>query len=631
MILLNPWALLFALAIGVILLLHLRRPKLARRVSNLQLWQLPAGEAAQRRPILERIRRSWLLILQVLFLVFVVLALTRPSFLIWENPRLIVMVMDSSASMNAKEGVRSRLDLAREKAIGLLDQVRRMDRVLLVQSRPQPVSKMYPGSDIDAISRALLNLSGTEAAADLGKALVMAIAASREEGSCEIFVFSDFAQKISLPAQNAKLHFIQVGASGNNVAITLLSVRNNPFSPYDQEVFAEIANFSEKRKELRFEMSFEGANLIREDVTLASGERKSFAVKPPPAGRGIVEARIVVKDDLDADNKAYAVLDPKKTKVLLITEGNRFLEKALAVFPQILCTVKTPREWSEELQKEYDLIILDGFEPRPLPPANYFILKHAGDNRLYDARNLSSTLPDHPVMTHVKLENVVVEEAVPVQTSSSAALLIHAGGKPLLAASESDAFRTVTLGFDIHSSNLPLTLSFPVLVSNIVNWLSPGTGDPGNQIAAGELLRRRVPVKERAGEVSITDPRGVVGRASYINGILTFQGTENTGIYSIRDGDLTDRFAVNLLNDRESDIKPLRAMPGSSKNLAEAAALSRAGREVWRALLMIALALLLLEWLYYYLFSAPRRESVRRLESLGASMTNRKSRDTSSI
>jgi hypothetical protein len=219
---------------------------------------------------------------------------------------------------------------------------------------------------------------------------------------------------------------------------------------------------------------------------------------------------------------------------------------------------------------------------------------------LHDERDLIALLPDHPVLTYVNLGNVVVEEAAALQIASSGSALVGAGSNPLMTASETGAFRNVTMGFDIRSSNLPLTLSFPVLISNIVNWLRSQAGDPGNQISAGELLRWRIPLAERTSEITITDPRGVVSRASFVNGVLTFPGTENTGIYLVRKGETNEKFAVNLFSEQESSIKPASTPASGMSHSSEKTGLARAGWEMWRVLLLVALALLALEWFHYY-------------------------------
>jgi hypothetical protein len=530
MILLNPWALLGLLAIGVVILLHARRPRRTLQVSNLHLWQTADEELNRRRPVLEKIRKNRQLILQILFVFFIILALARPSLLFWNKSRTIVLVFDCSLSMNAQERGATRMELAREKALKFLADISGDDRVLIVQDKPRPVLNFYSGSDKRSWSRALAALTATGTSSDISRALIVALSSIGKTESYEAFVFSDGTQNISLPRNNDRIHYILTGESDNNVAISRLSVRSNPFSPYDREIYAETANYSNHAQEFRFNLSLEDTPLIGESVKIASKERKSFTMQAPPGDSGIVKAEIDVKDDLDADNRATATLDLKKISVLLVSGGNKYLENALKVNPKIALAMMRPDEFSRsELQKQ-DVIILDGVARTNAKNANLLIIEPVG-NAAVMGKGLVSYRPDHPVLSFINLGNIIVEEAFPLKIQPSETALIEWKGKPLLAASENGAFRKVRLGFDIRSSNMPLTISFPVFVSNIVHWLGSRADD-----------------------------------------------------------------SINVFREQESDIRPKYKPANTDAFTSTKPVAIHTGREIWRLLLIIALALLLLQW-----------------------------------
>src|SRR5947207_7488544 len=94
-----PWALLFAASIPVVVIFYLlKRKRVVRLVSSTLLWQKFLAETQASAPF-QRLRHNWLLILQVLMLLFVVFALARPYFSghSHESP-LRVVVLDASAS-----------------------------------------------------------------------------------------------------------------------------------------------------------------------------------------------------------------------------------------------------------------------------------------------------------------------------------------------------------------------------------------------------------------------------------------------------------------------------------------------------------------------------------------------------
>jgi Ca-activated chloride channel homolog len=533
MSLLNPLALLWALLIGLVVWLHFKRPKRIQFISNLHLWQTAGTESDDRRPILEKIRKNWRLILQILFLSFVILALARPELLFWHRSRMVVFIIDCSASMNARESGLTRLDLVRKKALNLLNEVGGNDRVLIVQGRLQPILNYYSGSDKRSLRRALDDLSATESSPDIDQALLVGLSSVAKTEDYEAFLFSDGTQPIHLPDNNDKVHYVQVGESENNVAITRLSIRSNPFSPYDREIYAEVANFSNRAQKFRLQISLEGAILLDQTVELSLEQRKSFPIKAPPAGKGTIQASIDIQDDLYADNSATASLDLNKISVLLATTGNQYLEKALRVNPFVALMTKRPEDCTQEEMKKYNVIIIDGQMSQILPSSNCFIIDHPAAVASLAAKNLVSPMPSHPVMSFVNLKNVVIEEALPLKIRSSESILIEEKGKPLMAASEAGRFRMVRLGFDVRSSNLPLNLSFPILISNIVNWL----------------------------------------------------------------GSRSDE-SVAQLGERESNIKPVFKPQYKDARFSEKPALSRKGWDMYRTLLLIALAVLMLELIF---------------------------------
>jgi Ca-activated chloride channel homolog len=530
MILLNPWALLGLLAIGVVILLHSRRQRKTLYVSNLHLWQAADEELNRRRPVLERFRKNRQLILQILFVILIILALARPSLLFWNKSHTVVLVFDCSISMNARERGATRMELARAKAYKILNDLSGADRVIIVQDKPRPVLNFYSGSDKRSWRRALESLTATETSSDISQALIIGLSSIGKTESYEAFVFSDGTQNFSLPRNNDRIHYILTGESDNNVAISRLSVRSNPFSPYDREIYAEATNYSNHAQEFRFNLSLEGTPLIGESVKIASKERKSFTMQAPPGGSGIVKAVIDVKDDLDEDNRATATLDLKKISVLLVSGGNKYLENALTVNLKIALTMMKPDEFSRSELRKQDVIILDGVARTNAKNANLLIIEPVG-NAAVMGKGLVSYRPDHPVLSFINLGNIIVEEAFPLKIQPSETVLIEWKGKPLLAASENGAFRIVRMGFDIRSSNMPLTISFPVLVSNIVNWLGSRADD-----------------------------------------------------------------SIHVFHEQESDIKPrYKPVNADAFNSIKPAA-THTGREIWRLLLIIALALLFLQW-----------------------------------
>ena len=115
-------------------------------------------------------------------------------------------------------------------------------------------------------------------------------------------------------------------------------------------------------------------------LKLAPQSDQSFKFDLTDVGLAPYEVRLTVKDALDADNRAFAVVGTtRKAQVLAITPGNRYLADTLktpSAAERADITIVTPEEAKGEAVARdikggrYDLIIYDGVKPDSPPEAN---------------------------------------------------------------------------------------------------------------------------------------------------------------------------------------------------------------------------------------------------------------------
>src|SRR5688572_29008290 len=117
----QPWALLlFGLFIPTILLYLLKQRRRRIEVPTLMFGDKILRDE-QTVTSLTRLRKWLSLLLQLLFITSLTLAAARPSLSgNVTGARRVVLLLDASASMLVQEGGRSRFELAREKALGVV-------------------------------------------------------------------------------------------------------------------------------------------------------------------------------------------------------------------------------------------------------------------------------------------------------------------------------------------------------------------------------------------------------------------------------------------------------------------------------------------------------------------------------
>ena len=168
----------------------------------------------------------------------------------------------------------------------------------------------------------------------------------------------------------------------------------------------------------------------------------------------------------------------------------------------------------------------------------------------------------------------------------------------------------VVLTFDLHHSDLPLQIAFPILMVNLTRWLAPTSAvDVPAQLSPGMpvIVRPQVGVGDgdRAGEIAVVAPSGQ--RWSYtVEGSepIPFAHTEELGVYVVEQrGEDTfhqAHFAVNLFSDLESRIEPQDAISVGQSTLSSQATGAVGRREWWRWPALLALIVLLIEWAVHW-------------------------------
>src|SRR5207237_9117504 len=102
----------------------------------------------------QRLRMSWLLLLQLLVAAFLVAAALQPALPASANlAQHSIVLLDSSASMQAKDVAPSRFDEARRQVGVLIDELGPLDRITLISLQSTPRIAVASAADRDPIRR----------------------------------------------------------------------------------------------------------------------------------------------------------------------------------------------------------------------------------------------------------------------------------------------------------------------------------------------------------------------------------------------------------------------------------------------------------------------------------------------
>ena len=622
------WLLLSVLALPILILHMLRLRHREVQVSSTLLWQRLLDDR-QANASWQRLKRNLLLLLQLLILATLIFAMARPAFSVPNLPSgSVIILLDASASMNARDASlpitttgMTRFAAARMEARKIITDLPGHAQMTLVRVARQPEILVSATRSKAELLRALAAVQPSQESAGWEAAFVLAAAvaagSSGDEQQAEIIMISDGGlPEMELPSLPVPVRYIPAGQESENLAISALALRP---AGNEVELFASVSNYGLARN--RTLVSFyAGESLFHaRQLDLLPGQSQNIVLNRLPGETAQYTARLspidrpAPLDALSLDDAAYAVSRPQRTgRALLVSRQNLFLEQLLANLPGIQPFRALPAgvDGFTLPNETFDVYIFDGFLPAELPSGN-LLLVNPPPNELFLvsgilAQPANATVLDHPLTEHVDWRNVHVLQARRVQPPGWAEVLVEVEGGPLVFAGEDRGRRIAAITFDLHDSDLPLQVAFPVLFSNLIDYLvyAPVSDPTAGAISLQPGDSLTIPPEAGVNEVEIVTPGGQLHRLQMGEDGAHFTGAHEAGIYSIaylgQTGRGLEYFAVNLFDPLESTIRPASAIQVGLMEVVPDTADNQGYREFWPWLVIFALAILALEWWLYH-------------------------------
>lgn len=640
---LAPGAFFLGLLIPVIIALYLLKlRRVEREVPSTYLWRKMVRDVEANAPW-QKLRPNLLMILQLLFLAFLILALARPfQWVEGAGGQAAIIILDTSASMSATDVAPNRIESARERARQLVDDLPGSARVTIIEAGREARVLLSSSLDRRQAHMAIEQVQPGTGGSDMSVSLELASAIASRQPGTEIIVLSD--GRVDLPQRMAikgALRYIPFGLNGENQAISLLTLEPAPGGA-SLTAFAQITNYGKNTASRRLSLYADGEMVNAFDLNdiLPSGQKNVIA-EGLPAGTNVVEARLDGTDALPLDDHAVAVRpDTQPVPVTLVTQGNLFIKTALSLLPGVVLTEQdaarpatdtqpgaqtpSPAPTATAVQNAASaegngavLTIFDGEFPDQLPEegALLFIAPPRSTAFFTITGMVQSPAPRivdpaDPLVNGITLNQVSILDAVRIPLPDWATPVVAgdlAGeNTPLIFRGEIDGRRIAVISFDLRHSDLPLQVAFPLLWANMIDWLAPGARSSiPVQVSPGESIIFSAP--DGAQDATITRPDQSTVQLQAENGRFAFTDTSQLGEYLVsfppvqgKTATGSTAFAVNLFSPQESRIEPENNLPNVvAENSAGGSTPQLSRREWWRPLVLLALGLLFGEWLVY--------------------------------
>ncbi|MCC6285947.1 MAG: VWA domain-containing protein [Phycisphaerales bacterium] len=645
---LSPTAGLIGAALTLPPLLLFYMLKLRRRpvrVSTTMLWEQAATDLQANTPF-RWLRTSWLLLLHLVILACLLTALARP---VLDAPaakaRQVLLVLDTSASMNARDGAdgRTRLEDAKARALDLARTLGARSggiEVGVISAAWNATLERTPGAYSGEVARAIEAVQATDQRGRLQPALDLAESLVRAEADEEaaaddtplVVILTDASTAEHLALSGAQTRIEQVGgepgdAGAHNAGIVALAARRDFRDPELVRIFVRVANAEARERSLGLRIEL-GAQTILVPLTIPAarlesagsiggrwkpGER-STSVELRSWPGGVLRASLEGADLLASDDRASVVLRaPKPPSVVLVreegaTRAGVILEEIVRALAGEGARVMSGTEFDALARSGADLagdvVIFNALSPATTPrePSLSFgasiadlALSPGPENGGTDALWWDR---EHPALRASPLDALFAARPMEVSAPDWTAIARGSAG-PLLLERTAPGPRRLAAAFDLDQSTWPLHFSFPIFIASSVEYLAGAEArERGASFSTFEPARATA---LRPGMVRALGPAGDAAGAGQATNELedvALGVIRTAGEYRLENAS-DEWLSVNLCDAAETACATGLGLSVSGVEIAAERARIARRMEAWPWFVLVAGVLLMVEWIVY--------------------------------
>lgn len=570
----------------IILLYILKQKAQDYEVSSTFLWKETYKNTEATKPW-EKLRNNLLMYLQLLLMFLIILALASPYLTKGGNDyKNIVLVIDNSGSMNAcYDGKNTGLSIAKKKAKEYIEHVKSGVNVTLVTSSTEAHIILTGADDKSTIKNAIDSIQATDVQGNLEASLALVKSLGEQWDSYETVLLGDQVTACE------QINGIMIDVSEPIGNTTVDYVSHSMQEDGTITILAKLSNYSGESVTTDINLYFNDKMADIQNITIPAGESTDVyfekekipdTLSQEEIKKGIViKAEINEKDLLPEDNVSYDIIkDNMNQKVMLVTEQNVFLEKAVLSSGQVE-VYKTNNVSHLDEKDDYDLYIFDGTMPKTLPQKGNILFVNPQKNPPNDLFELDKEqegcyvkTADHVVTQYIGDYSFGVSAYTKIKKPSWAETFLKADKNSIGFIGNIGNRTVAVLAFDIHKSDIALQAEFPMLIAGILRESLESSLLENNVITAGTYYTLNG-----------------VSEQKMVSGIYEVSGSQN-------EETLNENLAVNFAVSESNLLEKGSQNHETTENVVAAAEVNT-GRDLKNIVLGIILLGLFAEWLVY--------------------------------
>lgn len=460
------WSLLALIPLGAIYFLKVRPRK--KTTTAYFLWEKIFSEK-RATSLFNKLRDLFSLLLMLVAFALLGFALARPELGDDERKDLLLLV-DHSASMDAKSGVKTRLDAALDAAreIAIAMDGNQRAAIASVAKDIKFISHLSesPRELIDAID----SIQPTNF--PLNKSPIEAIGKDAHwSDDYRIILITDgsFEGSTNLPEN---IEILKIGDAAENIGIVgadLVRLPDGRLGFYYQIASSYQTNI-EADLILKNGESGQIAKLIPLSIKPGINASETFFLEGAPNGKWIAE--LDTQDALDKDNIAYlTVPTPRPVRVTVNAKNRFFFETSVLAFEKGGGLLRLVDEDAEITIDQGNSSADEGLSIIFTPEGDSPWWKSLGET--VDAIAPRQVIEDHPVLQHVDISGLAFIGAKNIVPADGSLVLVESeNGNPLIYRASNEGKTALIINMDPVESDFYFSAWFPVLVHGAATHLA---------------------------------------------------------------------------------------------------------------------------------------------------------------
>lgn len=584
------WPLFLLITIPLLILLYILKRKYREEViSSTLLWSEVYKNTRANTPW-EKFRKNIMLLLQILIFLALILSLMKP-FLNFggKSYKNLIIVIDNTASMNIQYGNSTRLEEAKRLSKELINSTKEETNTFIITFDNSPKLLQKEETNKEKITKAIESIEKTYYQGNISDSInfIKAIGQSIEE-DYEVILFSD--KEISLGDLNGTV--VSLGNTGLNGSIDNIS---HKFLEDKIKVIATVTNRGSEVYEGDFSL-YDGDKLIAvEALNLNVGDNKTLTFDIPSIDNEVLRGELSRHDLLAEDNIYYHVLGNKKVnKILLVTDQNLFLERALNNIRNSE-VYKTNSLSNLSRGDTYDLYVFDNVTPSTMPSSGSILFINPSSNEYFKVleggQGSEAKAVEGEVSNYLDSLTFTLAKYNEIDVPYYGRSFIDVDEATVGFKGTINNRNIAALSFDLHNSDFVLKKEFPILIYELgENLISNGMTGKSNYKYGEKIIANG---NNLDSVMTITSPN----KESFeINSGEEVKGNIQLGVYKLETENEKELFSVNYPSEGESDTS--KGSIGEIKNATKEINLQR-GLNLSPIFILLAILIVALEWTMY--------------------------------